>query len=518
MMKGIRYLIAILAVLPCLSMSAQTLTSREIRSYNYMILNLMEDYEQYDGVFDDNSVAAFRSLFIDDNAPIQSDILEYKFGKSIPVSEYISQLSEKENTQTIIKNLVRGDYYMKDGACHCVVTFDKSISYNDSNGVLFSMEEYFGKDLTVKVTCVYVQDAEKFKIESISTEMTSPVMPLSDKFDVLEKSSDDDDRLTIGGSPLVFNSFGQAFISGGSLKPWNDDVRIVKHDVSKVHNNRYNYYNLSYKFTRFRLKARAAYAVGGVFNVKSNTEMSSHNSFGFEAGLDIGYAVPLGRSVTFNIFTGVGYQSSTLEMFNDGYSYQYNQLSYGGHNYVREYLIETSSESVIHNDLVIPAYLSFDIKLFKRLLLNMDVGMKLYLNQSVGSTPFHVEGRVSGLDSNLAKKEDALGNIDKDYTEFLFPGFYENTPDMTYSVMAGLGLSVDICKGRLYFNAKCRYELGLVNVRDFADENDYLNMALPPVIYSSLNGGENIATQSFVNSVEYKRTGIWPEVGLMFKF
>ena len=88
MMKGIRYLIAILAVLPCLSMSAQTLTSREIRSYNYMILNLMEDYEQYDGVFDDNSVAAFRSLFIDDNAPIQSDILEYKFGKSIPVSEY----------------------------------------------------------------------------------------------------------------------------------------------------------------------------------------------------------------------------------------------------------------------------------------------------------------------------------------------------------------------------------------------------------------------------------------------
>ena len=66
----------------------------------------------------------------------------------------------------------------------------------------------------------------------------------------------------------------------------------MKHDVSKVHNNRYNYYNLSYKFTRFRLKARAAYAVGGVFNVKSNTEMSSHNSFGFEAGLDIGYAVP----------------------------------------------------------------------------------------------------------------------------------------------------------------------------------------------------------------------------------
>ena len=159
MMKGIRYLIAILALLPCLSMSAQTLTNREIRSYNYMLLNLMEDYEQYDGVYDDNSVAAFRSLFIDDNAPIQSDILEYKFGKSIPVSEYISHLSKKENTQTVIKNIVRGDYYMKDGVCHCVVTFDKSISYNDSNGVLFSMEEYFGKDLTVKVTCVYVQDA-----------------------------------------------------------------------------------------------------------------------------------------------------------------------------------------------------------------------------------------------------------------------------------------------------------------------------------------------------------------------
>lgn len=498
-------------------LDAQTLTNRQKRDMNMKLLDLVEKYEMYAAVYDKATVYSFIDLFASKDAEVYNDMLE--FPASVPVSaeDYVKKLSERENVGVVVKNVSHGEYFYEGGAWHSIVTFGKSILYNDANGVLFSSEEFYGKDYSVSMDCVYDAARKRFVIASIDGEMVSDVAHLPQTFDVIERNTKNDDKLSVGGKPLKFNSFGQAFTPSGAVRPWNDDVRIRK-TVSASTGN-YELMKLDFKYTRFRAKARFSCSAGPAFKVSSPVEFGENKSFGYEAGVDLGFAFPLGRKMTMSVFTGLAYSSGSLSLSVGGYDYSYMTTSAGGHPYIRRYSIDRITEGVKYDDISVPLYLNFDHKLTADLLLSWNVGAKLYIHGKTSVVPHHVKASVSGDFSGggIASQEDALGEIDKDFSAFLFPGSYGRN-DFDMSLVAGLSLSYNVYNGLVFAYVKVNYEYGISEMYSSDNKPFYVEDEVFPLVYTSSGGGQNVAVRSLWECISYRRQAFWPELGVMFKF
>lgn len=494
--------------------SAQTLTTAQRRSYNAKLLELADSYSFSSTFYDESSRNAFLGLFVDGDSPVVSDMMEHSFGKAIPASEYASEFSSRQSVSVIVSNLRRGDYRFERGAWHCTLSFDKQISYNDENGVLFSTQEYYGAPVQCEISCVYDKADGVFKIESISSSVLSDVKDLPDTFDVLEKSNAEDAKLKVDGKPLKFNSFDQAFVRKNAIDAWNDDVRIKREYYART--DRYDYFRQSYRFTHFRARVHASLAAGGSMKVTSETPFSTVKSTGYQAGAELGYTVPAGKVLTIGLFAGAGYSYSSLHLGMSDISYSYMVAASSGIPYTRKYDISIAEDRLSFKDIYVPVYLNFDIRLMKKLLLGIDAGVKFYFTGVTHADPFHVSGTVSG-DLASPSAEDSFGDFDISTSSFLYPGSYSRDK-YDYSFMAGLSLNYDVYAGLVYVYAKCDFEMGLKDLHKGFGTSWFSEESVYPVIHSSLGGGSNVVSRSFANNVSYRRMAFWPEIGLMFKF
>lgn len=517
MKKAFKYfIIAVLLAVP-FHLDGQTLTNRQSRNMNMRLLELVEKYEMYSVAYDKATVYSFMDLFESGEVPVFNDMMELPEGEPLTVEEYVRHMSARENVEVTMKNAGHGDYEFRDGAWHSTVTFEKSLSYNDVNGVLFSSEEYYGKDYSIMLDCVYDAKKDCFRIASIDGEMVSEIKHLPARFDVIQHNTPLDDKLTVDGKLLKFNSFGQAFSPEYGIRPWNDDVRISR-TVSAAADN-YEMVRLDFKYTRLRAKARFSFTAGSLFNVTSPVDFKENSSSGYEAGADFGIAFPAGRTTTISLYAGIAYSISSLRLAAGGYDYSYLTSGKDGHAYTRRYSVQSMTESVHYSDIAVPVYLNFDHKIANNLLLNWSAGAKVYLNNNIDFSPFHVKASVTGdfASGGAASAEDALGDIDQDYTAFLFPGSYTKG-GLDLSIIAGLGISYNIFDNRVFAYAKVSYEFGLTDVHSSDNNPVFVNDEVYPVVYTNMDGGKNVVVRSFCGSVSYRRQAIWPELGVMFKF
>ena len=112
-----------------LILAAQTLTNKERRAINSKLLTLIEDYDRYASLYDDDAEYYFYELF-DDNAEVVSDMIgSPSYLQSISATQYISQLRTYSiNTITTIKDVTKGAMRYEDGKWYIPVNFKKSIS------------------------------------------------------------------------------------------------------------------------------------------------------------------------------------------------------------------------------------------------------------------------------------------------------------------------------------------------------------------------------------------------------
>ncbi len=511
---GRRMLVANASIEQLEDFLSQNMSGAKRRAFNAKLLELADNYEFYSTFGDEGSRAAFLNLCTDDSIPVVSDLPEHSFGRALTASEYAAALGSRENVSVTVKNLRRGDYTFSDGAWHCTLSFDKQLSYNDANGVLFSIDEYYGTDLHVEISCVYDNDADSFRIESISSSIDSAYPDLPESFDVLEKSCEADAKLKVAGRHLRFNSFDQAFVPKGAVNAWNDDIRLKRNYYART--EKYDYFSQSYHATHFRAKVHAGYAAGGSLKVSGETAFSKKKSIGWQAGAELGYTVPVGRVLTIGLFAGAGYSFSSLDLAVSDISYSYRMNGSCGSSYNRNYHISLAEDKLSFKDVYVPVYLNFDIRLMKGLLLGVDVGAKIYFSGITHAAPFHITGTVSG-DAPSFTEADAVGDFDISGSSFLYPGSYSRDK-IDYSLTAGLSLSYDLWSGLVWIYARCSFEMGLTDLHKsdgiawFSEDTAY------PVVYSPLGGGSNVVSRSFAGCVSYRRQAIWPELGMMFKF
>ncbi|MBO7330764.1 MAG: hypothetical protein J6U52_03125 [Alistipes sp.] len=494
--------------------NSQTLTNKDQRHMNLRLLSLVEQYEANATVYDEVARYTFLDMYKDQTVKVYSDMMDYEAGQMITVEEYMNTLTTKQNVSIAIKNVTRKPYEWKDDAWHTTVTFEKSMTYNDENSILFSTDEQYKADYLIALNCVYDPDADRCYITSIDGSLPDSVTIVPRRFTIVNRNSENDDRLTYDGKPLTYNSFNQAFIAEGELEGWHQDIRIKADTIAKGHS--YSMVNLRYKRKPWRMKARYAMTLGDAFEVSSPVQFNSLTSSSTEYGIDLGLAVS-GRTTSFGFYVGAAMSTSELSFAAGGYNYSYATTDSQGVEYNRTYNITEMTEGVQYSDIVIPAYISLDQRLFKAVTLGFSVGAKVYLNGETTVTPYHMEGSVSGryASGTVSSGGDQFGSISGDYERFLYPNSYTRNP-YDLSVTGGVTLNINLLRNSLFVYGKWAYEMGLTDVHKSEENPLYSNDAFYPMVYSA-HKNQNIATRSFMDCVSYKRKAMWLEFGIMFK-
>lgn len=526
-------------LLPLLAQAQQQPTSSLRRTMNLRVLELVERYERALRTSKRYpfSQRTFFGLYTDPNSLVYSDFIDYKPGQKISAQEYAERIASLQYPICSVANLTKGEYEFRDGKWYVTIMMDKQLSYFAINQsrladpaqsiVYFSSEDYYKQPYKVLLNCCYDPETGRATIASIDGGMASQVPLIRDRFVVVQRNSAKDNKIRVEGVPgdsLQFNSSQQAFVACNAIKPWNDNVQIKADTIAVT--TTFDHVKLHYKTTPFRAKVRFMTTLGSAFKVESPMNINSKKSAAYEFGVDFGYTFAVGKRTIMGVYTGLGMSLSSLKLgISSPISYSYKMTDSKGERYTRTYTLNSISEGVKYNDMVIPLYLQFDHKVHKKLYLNWSLGAKFYANGKVTVLPYTISGNVTveydGSGKIVDNQEDgAIGSISGEYDKFLQPGSYTRSA-VDVSLLAGAGLSYNIYTGKtgsLLAFVKFGFEFGVGTTHE-AMPGDYFSShyGVYPMVYShKLNA--NVATRSLMTSVSTRRQAGWVELGLTYKF
>ncbi len=477
-------------------------------------LTTLEEYELHAKVQDKWTQNSFKSLFVPD-ATIYSDLLDYAPGTQIPLNEYIHQLQQKNNVKINLKNVTKNNLEWIGDAWHLKLSMDKSISYMDDNGILFSSDEYYGNHYLVTFDFVYNPADSTCLIASISGSVKSETPHLPDNFVVINYTPEYDRYRNPDERALHFNSFDQA-LTATLPSTIHHDVRLKTNTITT--SEKYSMVDLDYKITCWRLKLRAAYAFPiknsvQVYNDYYDTENHVTKLSSYETGVDIGLSGRIGKTGNISLYTGIALNQTSLSMQVNQMEYSYQLHDNNGLLYERKYSLQKISEAVTYTELVVPVYLSLDHTLAKNVFLHWSAGVKLYPYPiSFERTPFHVIGSVNSI--YKSEELNKSHSFNQDHTTFLFPVDYKLSK-LPWSLTGGLTISCNLYKHNIYLYAKGEYEKGQSLFHELDAKEDYFTSY--PFVYSGFLD-KDIVTKSLIASSSFSTQYIWSELGLMFKF
>lgn len=490
---------------------AQPLTNAERRSMNDKLLETIIRYESSSNFSTNSDFYTFSDLFRNSDAKVFCDyIASGRFGKTLSASDYADYSFNKVKVRFVeIRNVSKEDYVRFGDDFRVRVSFDKCIAYEDELGTYFRTEDKtVGGDFHITMDCIYDTHDETFYIESITGFENPDSKFPHGKFLIIEKKNDRDTLL----HSVHFNEFNYAIVSGTKAPTFSDDdiSTVIKETAST---DRYSKIQYSYKITRMRAKVWTTLAPAFAYSVKSNCDLSFKHSGSYSAGADFGYAFPIAEKAKMGIFAGVGVSYSYLNLGVKNLTYGYEIADAELVNYTRQYNFSSIKEGLSFVDLVIPVYPSFEINLNDKLVLGIDLGVKLYLNTNTSVNPYTVNGTVSAIYEGSSKYTKDISGV---ISSYYYPASYmRNTYDVTAFLRTGLDYKI---KDRNYLFFKLGYEGGLTSSYN-SNQYSWLDSAndIYPFVYSS-NYGKDIAIRSFADCISYRRSAFTIDLGYKIKF
>ena len=514
------FIISLVVSLLLTSVSAQTLTNQQRRHINSKILTLIEDYERYASLYDEEAAYYYRSLFVNETSTVHCDMIASdKYRTQVPVDEYISMVRQNsQNTTTVIKDVKKGEMSYANGVWYIPVTFRKSFSYIDPNGYLFSVEDWHKADFDMEMYVLYDEERDLCLIQSITGKLDTTVDFPKGRFLIVNEMKDRDDRymgyfstLRINNRPLEFNDFGQAIIAPGI--PHVDDMDVAVDTV--VLSKGYNYDVVSYEFNprKARVKLRYGYSPNAYRKI-SGADGFDVKSPAMEVGVDFGIAFPAGRNAKMGLYTGVGAMQSGLQLQlstttpSFGYTYstaQRNDATGLWESKEVVYKISEVNESVKYIDLFVPVYFEMEHRIGNYLMLSWSLGAKGYYNLMATPGEHTVQYTVDGERTNLTR------TFDKSYYKKAI---------WDVSAFGNIGLDVNLLKRKMYFMVRVGYEYGFMpTFKSDAAPYYYNNKNNPEKSYPIIRNAENddVVVHPMINGLEFNRQGLWISGGLKFK-
>lgn len=527
---------------------AQELTNKEIRKINSMILDVVERYEDFAAVYDEDSEYEFLRLFKSKDVPVYAGDLMLGFALdsvSLSAADYARNLLDyADNVAISIRQVKKGKPYIDENQVYIPVAFTKSIEYMDG-AVMISSEDFYEQDFNLQLTLVCDRDLKTCKISRITGNIDSDeVFPK--KFWVVKKPEETFSKLdlnrmlTSDGKPLQYNEYGYAFVPENSI---DNNIIDLKYEVrlkadTLSGTSRHKMLSYDFKKTRGRLKIRNKFAPMSAYKLTDNPEGIKMDSWAYELGVDLGFGVPMGANgrSRFGLFIGAAASLSSINLSHKGFEYGYSLASSHATSSPDQqdrtenkykFSINSVNEEVKYLDLMVPVYLSFDHSFDRngRFWLSWNVGVKAYLNtdQKIFKTPvLKVVGKY------VEGESQKVVNFEKNFTKFLAPVTYGKKGILGIDEIKGIG-SIDIsaaanatlnirCTRSMLVTVGAGYEYGHFPTYS-SDNAEYVNEAkgIYPFVYSA-EENDVVAAYSMMNSVSFRREALWIDLGLMFKF
>ena len=524
-MKKTLFVLSLIVSLIPATLDAQSMSNKERRHLNTMILNVIEEYERYATIYDEEAQYCFLDLFVSDDAPVFCDMIGYpSYLRQVPVSEYVGMMRSVTSTASIVISDIRKEEMNHTSRGWVIpVSFRKNISYMDENGCAFSIAGYYGKDVDLSMTLVYDQDKNRCKIESITGTIDSDRKFPEGRFMIVTKPDESKltsrdarymNEMTFGGGQLTYNEFGQSILE--PQMPEVNDVDVIVLPDTLARGLNYDIIGFNFKHRKSRLKARYAIAPFGAYDVLTSAGVASKSS-AMEFGLDLGVTFSSGRKAKTGFYIGAGISSGNLALsLVSPLTYAYYTSLPGSQDLYKKLLldfnIKSASENLKFTDIVVPLYFETEYIVGNYVLISWNVGMKAYCNAKTTGV-YALDGQVSltdEIDGKTTEKIHISSNM------YMNPVSYKRTP-LELTAIANLGVDVNVLKKRLYVSLRGGYEYGLMKsyygtgLKFFdAEKNIY------PVVYNPLTSGYT-AMHSFISNTSYRRQAFWLEFGLKLK-
>ena len=498
------------------SVKGQSVSLSDARDFNLAILDVFDQYERSSSLTEKSDSSLFVSLFSDINKKcVYNDLLGSKgYQTMVTPFAYLKAypIDGSVIVQSSLSNISKaGDIYVENGLLHRKIACSKYLMLIDSNvfsdgegGVLFDSSELYKDDPDFRLIFdfSYSPETKECKISSISAEKEKSHSPLDeDSFSVITKSSDKyDSYLKTRGNQISFNEFNQSFA-------YRDDIEMTHPDIiaTPVEYNagrRYNVIGFIYRPIFMRAKVYSDFAIGGSYRVVTSQEdIVKAKSGGFDLGVDIGFERPVSPNWKIGLYGGVGFNRSKITLMANDVQYDFELRHLG----IKRHYSFSAEESLTLLDLFVPLYLELEINLGRRMVIDLDLGAKGYLNMKTTLSPYSVFGSFGG------------SHVEESYTSFYYPEKYNRR---TYDItpFARIEFDYGIIKNRLYAYASYGFDMAFVPSYESA-LNQYLVTYdnIYPFFYSIIQG-KDIPSRSLIGTVSYTRSSNLISFGLKLKY
>lgn len=411
----IKSFIAIVLLTPAVTMTAAIPDNAQQRRANLNALRLIEDYESYSSIRNDEAEENFRYIFNNDDAMIYNDLPGLSADDQIAIDRYIDLLKGVNGARVTLKNVTAKQ--IADGGQVWLVTveFDKLVKYNTRCGAIISSDEYYdGKDYHMTAEIEIDKDTYESHIRDLKGSVDSRRPRLTPGFAIANNNDPRDFEVTNNGKKLVFNKFKQAFIDQPyDLQFADDDVNMKVIETGDADCRQVSF---EYHPTRWRVRPYFDMNLGGAYKIDAPTGMNTSNS-GMDFGVDFGYNIPMKGKLKIGIFTGIGMSTGKIDFDVASLSYNYNATGAAdmdGDDYTRYYELSDIRESIKMSHLMVPIYVDFEYKASNRVSAFAQLGLKAYLNSG------------SKIDSYSAKVDKCYGIYGK-YDNLLIDATWLNS-------------------------------------------------------------------------------------------
>lgn len=378
---------------------AQTMSAQEEREFYQKAYTVINDYAESATVHSASKKDQFRSLFESGDVQIFNDLMSLSNKPTLTVDDYIDLLGRARTVKVSVKNVRKKEHAFYDETkkvWKLPVSFEKSISFVNSCDVLFDSYEFFGRDYQFEVEFSLYEDGVCY-ISSLTADNTNMKFP--DKYEVLEKKDERDNKLTLNGSIINFNTYDQVLLPPRAQIKYlgsNVERRELSDDCGgKVIHAQYN-------DQKFRVRPNVGFSLGGFNKLSGADGITTSGSSEMSFGVDLGFVFPSTGRLQTGIFAGLGISKNTLEMnwkpelASDGASnYSYSATSEAdedNESYIRHYSIGANgiSQKLDATNITIPLYVDLEYRIGPALSGYADLGLKI--NMTSGSCTATIDG------------------------------------------------------------------------------------------------------------------------------
>lgn len=496
---------------------------------------IQKGYEKYASCSSQDYQYEFTRLFVNSDAVVYNDLLGLSSERTLPIGKYARMLGEGGVRQTIVTISgisILDEPYQEKGKWKIDLGFNKRMSYYDACGIYFNSYDFYHADYNLEATLVYDDVDGQCRIESIKGSVDS-YAELPDEYFVFKQTDERDRNLYYRRTPLRFNSGNQVLLEGTfdptafshanpkvrQLFPKINDCNIATmsyKDDSKISTKR-----VATSDTKMAAKIHLGLPMGDAFKVDG---VDNAKSSGFSFGVDFSYLLSDLGAFRPSIAAGLGFSSMNIKDLGvTKINKTIDATDIDGDKYTRIYKGLSLNQKVTLSELNIPVYFDAEYMLHEIFSVYADLGLKFnfVMSKSIETESASVES-ISGnysqygglvFDEDWDKITGSKHGFTKTHKELkdVGDGDLEGVSGMTFDILAGVGVRINIPNSSVAIDLGAKYVMGLSDIIS----NDSKSSDDVKINYT-FDKDESFDISQSIKSV--KRQSLFVRAGVIIKF